>query len=134
MSLVFGTVKAEIAPYLMLIKLCIIIALCLGALRGGCVWQKHNDTAKVERKDAALRAAADTFGKFADTFRSIDDATRANAAAAVAQKQAADAAVVQAVADRQRQARKAASLELQLQQEKTKCIDGRRLICGVPLL
>ena len=129
-----------LAPYASLLKWGIIALLALGLVGGGmkagCAMQQgkvdkaESDSAK---KSEALRAAAASFKQFAIRFEEIDAATAANVEEARQAQERGQAAAVAAQRAAKASAARVGKLEQALREERAKCADGDRPICGIPL-
>lgn len=133
-------VPDPIRPYLSLVKLGLLVALLGASMLGGCRWQASRDADKLAAKDAviaernaALQAAADALRGAGAAIRTVNAQAEANVLAAMEQaRRGADAAAA-ARRDAEKTAGRVASLERELEREKTTCTEGRARICGVPL-
>lgn len=129
-----------IAPYATLLKWILIALLALGLFGSGCSVQKSRDAEKLAKADRAidlrteaLHAAATALRKARNTFQDISHRTQESAAAAKAVREAGQRLADQAAKDRLKHQRETARLEKLLEEERSKCTDGRRPICGIPL-
>lgn len=95
--------------------------------------QREEDAALIERKNAALRAAAAALGNAALRFREIDAATEASLAEARSRAKLAEDLNAQAKREREGLARTVANLNAQRERERTTCTIAEAPICGSPL-
>lgn len=107
---------------------------------GGCRWQASRDADKlaakdvqIEAKDTALKAAADALRGAGEAIRKVNAQAEANVLAAMEQARRGSEAAAAARRDAEKTAGRVASLERQLEKEKTTCPEGRARVCGVPL-
>lgn len=129
-----------IAPYATLLKWGLIALLCLGLFGTGCSVQKGRDAEKLAKADRAidlrtdaLHAAATALRHARNTFQDISHRTRESADAAKAVREQGERIARQAAQDRVKHQRETARLEQLLQDERSKCSEGRAKICGTPL-
>lgn len=127
-------------PYIALAKWILIGLLALGLFGTGCSIQKGRDAEKiakaegqVELRSEALHAAAEALRKARNTFQDISHRTRESEAAAKAVREAGQRLADQAAKDRLSHQRQIALLEQLLEDERSKCTQGRARICGTPL-
>lgn len=134
------SVLDPLRPYATAIKWGLIALLALGLFASGCSVQKGRDAEKLAKADQAisvrtdaLHAAATALRKARNTFQDISDRTRESAAAAKAVREAGQRLADQAAKDRLNYQRQVALLEQLLEEERSKCTEGRARICGTPL-
>lgn len=131
-------------PYATAIKWGLAVLLAFGlfgsGLFVGCDWQQGRDAKKLAAADKAidlrtdaLHAAATSLRKARNTFQDISHRTRESADAAEAVLKQGQAIARQAAQDRVKHQHEIDRLERELQNERSKCTEGRAKICGTPL-
>jgi hypothetical protein len=127
-------------PYLWLIKAGAALLLASTLVFGGCQWQGSRDRERISKledgiaeRNTALKAAAASLQGAGDAIRTVNAQAEANVLAAMEQARRGSDAAAAARRDAKKTADRVASLERELEREKTTCTEGRARICGVPL-
>ena len=131
-------------PYFTLAKYVLIAVVLGGAVLFGrsCgisagedkrVAQVRAFDAQIGKKNAALAASATALRQSADTFRTISEQTKRNAAESERVQNAAKESVMGAKDDARKAKARVDELERRLREETNGCDDGRRQVCGMPL-
>lgn len=122
-----------IAPYATALKWLLLVGLIVGARVEGCVSANASHKAEAAAKDVQIESLNARLGGFIALYDRTTAQTAANAKAAQKIQEAGAELVELASKERAASAKKAATLEQQLQAERVGCVDGERPICGIPL-
>lgn len=117
----------------LLVLLAILGGLYAWGRSDGRAAQAKDDAALVERKNAALRNAADALAAAARKFREIDTTTRLAEEGAEQWRLAAGEADRQAAQTKTMFEQRIRELAAEAEREKFNCSEARMRICGVPL-